>query len=155
MFFSMSLAVNDCGLSSLLSAKTTSWAQAQRARGKLMQEVRDNFKDHAFVGNATDWERVCVGNLVGMPIIVVPTGFKQISNAPSNNSRRRSTVTTGVYAPPEHDHIVRFLLSRFNSFFLLVSLCGFYCITNFNYPEYHLQISYFCLKDLGIATAII
>ncbi|KAL8464268.1 hypothetical protein ACS0TY_033968 [Phlomoides rotata] len=81
------------------------YVQAQRARGKLMREVRENFKVDAFVGNATDWERVCVGNLVGMPVVVIPTGFKQIADAPTNNTRRRCTITTGVYAPPEHDHI--------------------------------------------------
>ncbi|XP_042034270.1 glutamyl-tRNA(Gln) amidotransferase subunit A-like isoform X1 [Salvia splendens] len=81
------------------------YVQAQRARGKLIQEVRDGFKVDAFIGNATDWERVCVGNLVGMPVIVVPTGFKPISDPPTNNTRRRTTITTGVYAPPEHDHI--------------------------------------------------
>lgn len=53
-----------------------------------------------------DWERVCVGNLVGLPVIVVPTGFKPISDAPTDKTRRRATITTGIYAPPEHDHIV-------------------------------------------------
>lgn len=81
------------------------YVQAQRARGKLIREVRDGFKVDAFIGNATDWERVCVGNLVGIPVIVVPTGFKPISDAPTNNTRRRTTITTGVYTPPEHDHI--------------------------------------------------
>lgn len=81
------------------------YVQAQRARGKLIREVRDGFKVDAFIGNATDWERVCVGNLVGIPVIVVPTGFKPISDAPTNYTRRRTTITTGVYAPPEHDHI--------------------------------------------------
>lgn len=61
----------------------------------------------AFIGNATDWERVCLGNLVGLPVIVVPTGFKNIPNPPPNNTtRRRTTITTGIYAPPERDHIV-------------------------------------------------
>ena len=80
--------------------------KAQRARGKLIREVKESFKVNAFVGNATDWERVCVGNLIGMPVIVVPTGFKNISNQPSVDTRRRTTITTGIYAPPEHDHIV-------------------------------------------------
>lgn len=80
--------------------------QAQRARGKLIREVKESFKVDAFVGNATDWERVCMGNLVGMPVIVVPTGFKNISNPPSSGTRRRTTITTGIYALPEHDHIV-------------------------------------------------
>ncbi|KAL3655359.1 hypothetical protein CASFOL_001145 [Castilleja foliolosa] len=85
------------------------YIQAQRARGKLIREVRDNFKVDAFVGNATDWELVCVSNLVGMPVIIVPTGFKKISDALSDETRRRTTVTAGVYAPPGHDHIVSFL----------------------------------------------
>lgn len=89
-----------------------------------MREVRDNFKVDAFVGNATDWEKVCVGNLVGMPVIVVPTGFKQISDAPTSNTRRRSTISTGVYAPPEHDHIVR----TFHFFFLVHFMCCFACL---------------------------
>lgn len=94
--------------------------QAQRARGKLIREVKDNFKVHAFVGNATDWERVCLGNLVGMPVIIVPTDFKKIANAPSNSTRRRTTVTTGIYAPPEQDHIVSSL-----TFIFLLTLYGF------------------------------
>lgn len=61
----------------------------------------------------TDWERVCLGNLVGMPVVVVPTGLKSIEDPPKGGTRRRTTVTTGIYAPPDHDHIV--------SFFLLVS----------------------------------
>lgn len=83
------------------------YVQAQRARGKLIREVKESFTVDAFIGNATDWERVCLGNLVGIPVIVVPTGFKRISNPPhSNHTRRRTTITTGIYAPPERDHIV-------------------------------------------------
>ncbi|KAM4107866.1 hypothetical protein ACJW30_04G176500 [Castanea mollissima] len=82
------------------------YVQAQRARGKLIQEVREIFTVDAFIGNATDWEKVCMGNLVGLPVIVVPTGFKNISNPPSSGSRRRTTITTGIYAPPHHDHII-------------------------------------------------
>ncbi|KAL0319020.1 UNVERIFIED_CONTAM: Glutamyl-tRNA(Gln) amidotransferase subunit A [Sesamum angustifolium] len=91
------------------------YVQAQRARGKLIREVRDNFKVHSFVGNATDWELVCVGNLVGMPVIVIPTGFKPISDAPTNNTRRRATITTGIYAPPDHDHIALALAMAYQS----------------------------------------
>ena len=80
--------------------------QAQRARGKLIREVKESFRVDAFVGNATDWERVCVGNLVGIPVIVVPAGFKKISDPPTADTRRRTTITTGIYAPPAHDHIV-------------------------------------------------
>ena len=66
---------------------------------------------------------VCMGNLVGLPVIVVPTGFKNISNPPSNGTRRRTTVNTGIYAPPNHDHIVShsiafihfFVMSTFSS----------------------------------------
>ncbi|XP_028064680.1 uncharacterized protein LOC114267811 isoform X2 [Camellia sinensis] len=82
------------------------YLQAQRARGKLIREVKESFTVDAFVGNATDWEKVCMGNLVGMPVIVVPTGFKMISDPPPlNHTRRRTTITTGIYSPPEHDHI--------------------------------------------------
>ncbi|PIN01429.1 Amidase [Handroanthus impetiginosus] len=91
------------------------YVQAQRARGKLIRDVRDSFKVDAFVGNATDWERVCVGNLVGMPVIVVPTGFKKISDAPSDSTRRRTTITTGIYASPEHDHIALALAMAYQS----------------------------------------
>lgn len=82
--------------------------QAQRARGKLIREVRESFKVDAFIGNATDWEKVCLGNLVGLPVVVVPTGFTKISDPPSNETRRKTTVTTGIYAPPDRDHIVSF-----------------------------------------------
>ncbi|PIN05209.1 Amidase [Handroanthus impetiginosus] len=91
------------------------YVQAQRARGKLIRDVRDSFKVDAFVGNVTDWERVCIGNLVGMPVIVVPTGFKKISDAPSDSTRRRTTITTGIYAPPEHDHIALALAMAYQS----------------------------------------
>nr|GMC75259.1 glutamyl-tRNA(Gln) amidotransferase subunit A-like isoform X2 [Ipomoea batatas] len=91
------------------------YIQAQRARGKLIREVQESFKVDAFIGNATDWEKVCVGNLVGMPVVVVPTGFKKISNAPSNDTQRRSTITTGIYAPPDHDHIALALAMAYQS----------------------------------------
>ncbi|KAI5383918.1 uncharacterized protein LOC127106029 isoform X2 [Lathyrus oleraceus] len=81
------------------------YIQAQRARGRLIKEIRESFTVDAFIGNATDWEKVCIGNLVGLPVIVVPTGFKNISDPPSGGSRRRTTITTGIYAPPNHDHI--------------------------------------------------
>ncbi|KAK4569304.1 hypothetical protein RGQ29_004631 [Quercus rubra] len=91
------------------------YVQAQRARGKLIQEVREIFTVDAFIGNATDWEKVCMGNLVGLPLIVVPTGFKNISNPPSSGSRRRTTITTGIYAPPHHDHIALALAMAYQS----------------------------------------
>lgn len=100
--------------------------QAQRARGKLIREVKENFKVDAFVGNATDWERVCMGNLVGIPVIVIPTGFKKISDPPTEDTRRRTAITTGIYAPPEHDHIVSSLNHMFVIVFLVRTLY-FFC----------------------------
>ncbi|XP_022143482.1 uncharacterized protein LOC111013354 isoform X3 [Momordica charantia] len=91
------------------------YVQAQRARGKLMREVKESFSVDAFVGNATDWERVCMGNLVGLPVIVVPTGFKNISNPPPTATRRRTTITTGIYAPPHRDHIALALAMAYQS----------------------------------------
>ncbi|CAH9082943.1 unnamed protein product [Cuscuta europaea] len=91
------------------------YIQAQRSRWKLIQEVRESFKVDALIGNATDWEKVCVGNLVGMPVVVVPTGFKKISNSPSNDTPRRTTITTGIYAPPDHDHIALALAMAYQS----------------------------------------
>ncbi|CAN4088657.1 unnamed protein product [Withania somnifera] len=91
------------------------YVQAQRARGILIQQVRESFKVDAFIGNATDWEKVCVGNLVGIPVVVVPTGFKKISDAPSNNTRRRTTITTGIYAPPDRDHVALALAMAYQS----------------------------------------
>ncbi|VFQ87245.1 unnamed protein product [Cuscuta campestris] len=91
------------------------YIQAQRARGKLIEEVRESFKVDAFIGNATDWEKVCVGNLVGMPVVVIPTGFKKISDSPSNDTRRRTAITTGIYAPPDHDHIALALAMAYQS----------------------------------------
>ncbi|KAK8603980.1 hypothetical protein V6N13_096445 [Hibiscus sabdariffa] len=91
------------------------YMQAQRARGKLIQEVKENFNVDAFIGNATDWERVCMGNLVGLPVIVVPTGFKSIPNPPPTGTRRRTTVNTGIYAPPNHDHIALALAMAYQS----------------------------------------
>ncbi|KAI7731875.1 hypothetical protein M8C21_032239, partial [Ambrosia artemisiifolia] len=91
------------------------YIQSQRARGKLIQEVKESFTVDAFVGNATDWEKVCVGNLVGMPVMVVPVGFEKIKDPPTNGTRRRSTVTTGIYAPPDHDHIALALTMAYQS----------------------------------------
>ncbi|KAL3001513.1 hypothetical protein AAZX31_08G006500 [Glycine max] len=80
------------------------YIQAQRARGKLIKEIRESFSVDAFIGSATDWEKVCLGNLVGLPVIVVPTGLKNISDPPPDGTRR-TTITTGIYAPPNCDHI--------------------------------------------------
>ncbi|KAK8447778.1 hypothetical protein SEVIR_8G151300v4 [Setaria viridis] len=91
------------------------YIQAQRARGKLINEVRDSFTVDAFIGNVTDWERVCLGNLVGMPVVVVPTGLKTIEDPPKGGTRRRTTVTTGIYAPPDHDHIALALAMAYQS----------------------------------------
>nr|GEW19342.1 hypothetical protein [Tanacetum cinerariifolium] len=60
-----------------------------KARGKLIQQVRESFTVDAFVG----------GNLVGMPVMVVPVGFEKIQDPPTNETR-------SIYAPPDdHDHI--------------------------------------------------
>ncbi|WVZ51399.1 hypothetical protein U9M48_002550 [Paspalum notatum var. saurae] len=91
------------------------YMQAQRARGKLIREIKESFTVDAFIGNATDWERVCLGNLVGMPVIVVPTGLKSIENPPKGGTKRRTTVTTGIYAPPDHDHIALALAMAYQS----------------------------------------
>ncbi|KAI6675796.1 hypothetical protein NL676_003702 [Syzygium grande] len=91
------------------------YVQAQRARGKLIREVRESFNVDAFIGNATDWEKVCLGNLVGMPVIVVPTGYANISASPPSGKRRRRTVTTGIYAPPQKDHIALALAIAYQS----------------------------------------
>ncbi|KAL5858913.1 hypothetical protein ACOSQ4_000209 [Xanthoceras sorbifolium] len=91
------------------------YVQAQRARGKLIREVKESFTVDAFIGNATDWEKVCLGNLVGLPVIVVPTGLKDISSPPSSGTRRRTTINTGIYAPPNHDHIVLALSMAYQS----------------------------------------
>lgn len=91
------------------------YVQAQRARGKLIQEVRESLTVDAFIGNATDWEKVCLGNLVGMPVVIVPTGFKNIKNPPEGGTPRRTTVTTGIYAPPNKDHIALALAMAYQS----------------------------------------
>ncbi|XP_073013658.1 uncharacterized protein [Typha latifolia] len=91
------------------------YIQAQRVRGKLISEVRASFTVDAFIGNATDWELVCLGNLVGFPVVVVPTGFKSIEDPPKGGTRRRSTMQTGIYAPPDHDHIALALAMAYQS----------------------------------------
>ncbi|KAK9080588.1 hypothetical protein SSX86_000346 [Deinandra increscens subsp. villosa] len=91
------------------------YIQSQRARGKLIREVKESFTVDAFVGNVTDWEKVCVGNLVGMPVMVVPVGFEKIKDPPTDGTRRRTTVTTGIYAPPDHDHIALALTMAYQS----------------------------------------
>ncbi|KAH7523972.1 hypothetical protein FEM48_Zijuj06G0068800 [Ziziphus jujuba var. spinosa] len=91
------------------------YVQAQQSRGKLIQEVRESFTVDALIGSATDWERVCMGNLVGLPVIVVPTAFTNISNPPSTDCLRRTAVTTGIYAPPYQDSIVLALAMAYQS----------------------------------------
>ncbi|GJN25450.1 hypothetical protein PR202_gb13277 [Eleusine coracana subsp. coracana] len=91
------------------------YLQAQRARGKLIEEVKDSFTVDAFIGNVTDWELVCLGNLVGMPVAVVPTGFKSIENPPKGGTKRRTTVPAGIYAPPDQDHIALALAMAYQS----------------------------------------
>nr|XP_017250543.1 PREDICTED: glutamyl-tRNA(Gln) amidotransferase subunit A-like [Daucus carota subsp. sativus] len=86
--------------------------QAQRARGKLIREVRESFTVDAFVGSVTERDRVCMGNLVGLPVVVVPTGFTEISDPPSV---RKTAVTTGIYAPPDRDHIALALAMAYQS----------------------------------------
>ncbi|KAK6924590.1 Amidase signature domain [Dillenia turbinata] len=90
------------------------YIQAQRARGRLIQEVREHFTVDAFIGNATDWEKVCMGNLVGLPVVVVPTGFSDVPNS-TTGSRRKTTSSTGIYAPPDHDHIALALAMAYQS----------------------------------------
>ncbi|XP_068666770.1 uncharacterized protein [Aristolochia californica] len=91
------------------------YLQAQRARGRLIREAHAGFTVDAFIGNVTDWERVCLGNLVGMPIVVIPTGFKNITDPPETGTRRRTTITTGIYAPPDGDHIALALAMAYQS----------------------------------------
>lgn len=94
------------------------YLQAQRARAKLARELMELMKKQkvdAFVGSATDWEWVCAGNLVGMPVIVIPTGFKDVAEPPANGTERRATITTGIYAPPYHDARVLALAMAFQS----------------------------------------
>ncbi|KAM2386542.1 hypothetical protein FF1_038515 [Malus domestica] len=61
----------------------------------------DDYESQANV----DWERICMGNLVGMPVIVVPARFTNILGPPRSDCSRRTTMTIGIYAPPHHDHI--------------------------------------------------
>lgn len=77
-----------------------------------MKEIREGFTVDAFIGNVMDWEKVCMGNLVGLPVIVVPTGLTNISQPHSKDTKRRTAVSTGIYAPPSHDHIVSSYLAN-------------------------------------------
>ncbi|XP_002983983.2 uncharacterized protein LOC9644225 isoform X2 [Selaginella moellendorffii] len=90
------------------------YVQAQRARHKLISEVLEALKGiDAFIGNATDWEKVAVGNLVGMPVAIIPAGLKSIQNPPPEGTRRRTTVTAGIYARPYGDSEVLALAMAF------------------------------------------
>ncbi|GAB2273925.1 hypothetical protein Dimus_008697 [Dionaea muscipula] len=92
------------------------YVQAQRARGKLILEVQESFTVDAFIGNATDWERVCMGNLVGMPVVVIPVGFAEICNQqPSSNSSQRRAITTGIFTPHGRDYIALGLAMAYQS----------------------------------------
>ena len=43
---------------------------------------------------------------MGMLVVVVRVGFKEIENPPNGGTERRTTISTGIYAPLDHDHIV-------------------------------------------------
>lgn len=100
----------ECAFSFLAADLAKLWyvanKQALRARNVLQRTVQKSMKEagvDAFIGNASDWEKVCVGNLVGMPVMIVPTGLKNISDPPIGGTNRRTTITTGIYAAPYHD----------------------------------------------------
>ncbi|KAG0558086.1 hypothetical protein KC19_10G003700 [Ceratodon purpureus] len=102
--------------SRLISA--VDYLQAQRARGKLaleLKELMEKQKVDAFVGNATDWEWICAGNLAGMPVIVIPTGLKDVTDPPANGTKRRTTITSGIYAAPYQDATVLALAMAYQS----------------------------------------
>ena len=63
-------------------------------------------KVDAFVGDATDGEWICASNLVGMPVIVIPTGLLDVADPPANGTKRRAPITTGIYAAPYEDATV-------------------------------------------------
>ncbi|CAL2260895.1 unnamed protein product [Prunus armeniaca] len=54
-------------------------AETEASTGKLIRKVRDNFIVDAFIGNAADWERVCMGNLVGMPALAVAMAYQSMT----------------------------------------------------------------------------
>lgn len=103
------------GLCGARGIPAVDYVQAQRARGRLIREVKESVTVYAFVGNVTDWERVCVGNLVGMPMLTSPTGYKPIEDSPSKDSRRRTCITSGIFAPPDHDNIALALAIAYQS----------------------------------------
>ncbi|MCD7455126.1 hypothetical protein HAX54_027067 [Datura stramonium] len=57
------------------------YIQAQRGRSKLIHEVKENFKVDAFIETVTGRKFGICG---------------------------KTTITTGIYAPPDHDHVVLF-----------------------------------------------
>ncbi|TQE12847.1 hypothetical protein C1H46_001493 [Malus baccata] len=56
-----------------------------------------------------------MGNLVGMPVIVGPAGFTNISDPPCSNCLRKTAMTTGIYAPPHQVHIALALAMAYQS----------------------------------------
>eukprot|EP00891_Asterochloris_glomerata_P006380 jgi/Astpho2/6380/e_gw1.00091.15.1_t len=89
------------------------YVQATRARGLVIKELETFFLENkidAFLGSplflAYD------GNLVGLPEIVVPTGFVPVEGT---EGPRRDPRTMGIYAKPDQDGTVLALAAAFQS----------------------------------------
>lgn len=88
--------------------------QAQRVRGLLIQEVQEALSGvDAFVGSVVDWEKIAVGNLVGMPVAVILTGVKDVQDVPQQGSLRKKTLTSGIFGAPFQDGEVLALAMAF------------------------------------------
>ncbi|KAJ6977922.1 hypothetical protein NC653_029732 [Populus alba x Populus x berolinensis] len=61
--------------------------------------------DYVQVGPWHDKANGCRAVLPWAFAIAVPTGFKSIASPPSEGTRRRTTIATGIYARPNHEHI--------------------------------------------------
>ncbi|KAB2633065.1 glutamyl-tRNA(Gln) amidotransferase subunit A [Pyrus ussuriensis x Pyrus communis] len=55
--------------------------------------------------SGSEIERVRIGNLVGMLVIVILARFTNISGPPRSDCLRRTAMTTNIYTPPHCDHI--------------------------------------------------
>lgn len=69
----------------------------------------------AIIGNTTDWELVSVGNLVGLPLVVVPTGAIPLPSTP--DSPRKISTTAAIIGKPNGDSVVRLRLKFCSSLF--------------------------------------
>lgn len=72
--------------------------------------MEKSFIVDVFIGNVIDWEKVCMGNFVGLLVLVILIGFKNILELLIKSCCRRIMINVGIYVFFECDYIVSYML---------------------------------------------